>query len=173
MKKWKQILKKHRIKIVLAGLAGIIVIIALVWNLWYNRDMPYKSLEIDGENVNCIMVVHKAHGYPKWTVTDKEQISEIMDYFNGLEIRELNPRENSGKWDALMNGLMNCNKHYMGGEIKYFTLTFYSDAERSEQNKLYCISTYRSNRISIDDKPYVAKTTETSVYQKMCEIFSS
>lgn len=173
MIKWKQIIKKHRIKIVIAGLAGIIAIIILVWNLWYNRDMPYKSLEIDRENVNCIMVVHKAHGYPKWTVTDKDQINEIMNYFNGLEIRELNRREKSGKWDALMSGLMNCNKHYIGRESKYFTLIFYSDVEGSEQNKLYCISVYRGNCISIDDKSYVAKTTETTAYQKMCEFFSS
>lgn len=92
MNKWKQILKKHRIKIVLAGLAGIIVIIDLVWNLWYNRDMPYKSLELDEENVKCIVVVNKTKR-KTWTVTDENKIDEILKYFNGLKVREFNTYE--------------------------------------------------------------------------------
>lgn len=173
MKKFKQKLKRYESFFVLIGFVSFLIIAVLVWNLWYNRDMPYKSLEFDSENVNCIVAVQKTQGYPSQTITDKNQISQIIDYFNELKIRELNPREELGISDAIKSGILNCKGNYIGQDTKYFTLTFYSDEEGTEQNKLHDIYVGTGERICVDGKDYVVQSSAWSVYREISGIFNN
>lgn len=173
MNKYKQILKKYKqIFVVVAVFSGIIITV-FVWNLWYNQDMPYKSLKFDSENVNCIVAVQKTQGYPSRTITDKNQISQIIDYFNELKIRELNPREELGISDAIKSGILNCKGNYIGQDIRYFTLTFYSDEEGTEQNKLHDIYVGTGERICVDGKDYAVQSSALFVYRDMSDIFNN
>lgn len=160
MKRCKEIWKNYESIFVLAGFVSVIIIIVLFWNFWYNRDMPYKSLELDEEKVKCIVVVNKTKR-KTWTVTDENKIDEILKYFNGLKVREFNTYEKHGgkKYSTARSSKM------------YYDLIFYSDTTPTEEHILFDLHIPQGETLLINGQPRIVQQKEKSIYNELGSLF--
>lgn len=160
MRRCKEIWKKYESIFVLTGFVCVIIIIVLLWNFWYNRDMPYKSLELDGENVKCIVVVNKTKR-KTWTVTDENEIGEILKYFNKLKVREFNTYEKHGgkKYSTARSSKM------------YYDLIFYSDTLPTEENILFDLHIPQGETLQINGESRIVRQEGKSIYNERGSFF--